>query len=146
MDLKDIAIEFLKLVKKDLDKSTTRKGRIESDKDSITLFTPSHIQFARYGRGAGKMPPIEPLVDWVKQKGLVKSNKEALGTAWAIAKSISKKGTKNYVKNAPNAIEEAIDKYFRPYQDKLNEKYIDTLSEELEEKYRDAIPPTIGKE
>lgn len=50
-------------------------------------------------RGAAKVP-IQALVDWIKQKGIESNDKKALGIAFAIQKSIDKKGTpaKPYVK------------------------------------------------
>jgi hypothetical protein len=38
------------------------------------------------------MPPIEPLVDWAKQKFAL-DEKAARSTAWAVAKTIAKRGT-----------------------------------------------------
>ncbi|WP_127088330.1 hypothetical protein [Aquabacter cavernae] len=38
------------------------------------------------------MPPVEPLVDWVRRK-LGKGGKEGRGVAWAIARKMAKKGT-----------------------------------------------------
>lgn len=38
------------------------------------------------------MPPVEPLVDWVRRK-LGKGGKEGRGVAWAVARKIAKKGT-----------------------------------------------------
>jgi hypothetical protein len=69
-----------------------------------------------YGRPPGKMPPIEAIALWVKRKGLAgtykikadkrglhgrqggakQKNSEDLSVAWAIAKSIAKKGTRGW--------------------------------------------------
>lgn len=138
----EIAKQFLELVGKRLDGYTSEKNRVEVGSKSVTLFTPAHIQFAKYGRGPGKLPPIEPLIDWVKQKGIVQEDKEAKGVAFAIAKSISKKGTKNYVKNAPNAIEEAIEEEFDNYVVRLSGFF----SEEINNQILDAIVDAIPKE
>src|SRR5690554_1654545 len=71
MSLIDVAREFLMAVKHELDPSTTRKGEvIQSGQFEFTLLTPSHIQFAKYGRGPGRMPPVDPLLKWVKGKGI----------------------------------------------------------------------------
>jgi len=45
------------------------------------------------GRKAGKMPPVKAIETWVINKGLAASA-NASGLAWAIAKKISKEGTK----------------------------------------------------
>ena len=48
------------------------------------------------GRSAGKLPPIQDILEWVDNRGIAdKGSKERVGISWAIAKSIAKKGTKN---------------------------------------------------
>jgi hypothetical protein len=137
----DIAKQFLLLVSGDLDKYTTKKGVVRIDnKNQVSMFTPSHIQFAKYGRGPGKMPPVEPIIDWVEAKGIIKGDQTAEGTAWAIAKSISKKGTKNYVRNAPNAIEEAIQAHFNDYSNKLSKLTTFQINEEIVKIVEQNIP------
>lgn len=46
-----------------------------------------------FGRKAGGMPPIAPLITWVKKKGLAEKPKEITSIAYAIAKTIAKNGT-----------------------------------------------------
>lgn len=132
--------QFLKLVSGQLDEYTTEKGRVVTGKGEVTLFTPAHVQFAKYGRGPGKMPPVEPLIDWVKQKGIASEAKEAASVAFAIAKSISKNGTKNYVPNAPNAIEEAIDNQFDKYTTRLSGYFADEINNKVLDLIVGAIP------
>tara|TARA_R110002050_G_scaffold81394_3_gene174003 strand:+ start:574 stop:1020 length:447 start_codon:yes stop_codon:yes gene_type:complete len=137
MSFVKITKEFLMLVKGDLDQYTTQKSTIKVNNfKSLSLFTPAHLQFARYGRGPGKMPPLDPLIEWVSKKGIVSGGpSEARGAAFAIAKSISKKGTKNYVPNAPNALEEALDKHMNTYVTKVNEKHVNDTVRKLEKSY-----------
>jgi len=47
------------------------------------------------GRGAGKQPPLEPLIYWVKNKGIFgnPSDSVARGIAYVIARKIATKGT-----------------------------------------------------
>ena len=47
------------------------------------------------GRGAGKMPPIAPIKNWIKRNPNInpKPGVSVESFAWAIAKNISKKGT-----------------------------------------------------
>jgi hypothetical protein len=51
----------------------------------------------RYGRRPGKMPPVDAIIEWIKTKRTLKvdqSNPKSVESfAWAIAKSIAKKGT-----------------------------------------------------
>lgn len=143
MDFREIAKQFLLLVSGRLDKYTTKKGSVKVERDSVILFTPSHIQFAKYGRGAGKMPPVEPLIDWVRKKGIVTEEKEIKGTAWAIAKSIAKNGTKNYVPNAPNAIEEAIEAEFDNYATRMAGFFSDEINNKVLEIMTQAIPDKV---
>jgi hypothetical protein len=130
-DLLDIAKDFLLLTTKELDKSTSQKGVIKVGSGSVTLFTPSHIQFAKYGRGKGKKPPFEVILDFVKKENIKFDGLTEKGTAEAIRASIAIKGTKNYVKNAPNAIEEAIDMNFKEYSEKLGKAFSITIDNQL---------------
>ncbi|UXQ88757.1 hypothetical protein [Tenacibaculum phage Larrie] len=139
-ELREIIIQFLESVKKELDEFTSEKGHIETSGDSVSLFTPHYIQFAKYGRGAGKMPPIEPLVDWVKRKGIVSEDSQARGTAFAIAKSISKKGTLNHVPNAPNAIEEAMENALDSYTINISGYFSDEINNAVLDMVVNALP------
>ena len=53
---------------------------------TVILHTPAYTNFMLYGRGPGKMPPLEPIESWMKAKGLE-------GSAWAIRKHIADFGT-----------------------------------------------------
>lgn len=140
-DLSFIAMEFLKMVGKDLDKHTSEKSYVEMGVGSVTLFTPSHIQFAAYGRGPGKKPPLDPILKWVKREGIIFSGTDARGTAFAIQNSISKKGTKNYKPNAPNVIEEAIKAELSNYSKALASMFMFQVNGEVkkfnEENFKD---------
>jgi len=47
------------------------------------------------GRKKGKMPPVKAIEEWIKKKGIrpIEQNMKINSLAWAIAKSIAKKGT-----------------------------------------------------
>ena len=47
------------------------------------------------GRAAGKMPPVDAIKKWIEQKGItpIEQFMTTTSLAWAIAKSIAKKGT-----------------------------------------------------
>ena len=144
MEFLNIAEAFLKAVTSELDPHTSNKGVIvkNNDDQSVVLFTPSHIQFAKYGRGKGKQPPVDAILKWVTSSGVIKygSQKEALGTAWAIAKSISKNGTKNYVPNAPNALEEALNKHLNNLNESISKNVVKITSEQVEGIFTKHIP------
>ena len=59
---------------------------ISSNSPSVILHTPAYTNFMLYGRGPGKMPPLEPIKSWMEEKGLE-------GSAWAIRKHIAEFGT-----------------------------------------------------
>ena len=53
---------------------------------AVILHTPAYTSFMLYGRGPGRMPPLEPIKSWMEEKGLE-------GSAWAIRKHIADFGT-----------------------------------------------------
>ena len=57
-----------------------------SKNPAVILHTPAYTNFMLYGRGPGKMPPLEPIKSWMEEKGLE-------GSAWAIRTHIAKFGT-----------------------------------------------------
>ena len=139
-DLVKIATEFFTVVSSDLDEHTTRKNEIVVESDRIVLLTPSHIQFAKYGRGPGKRPPLDPILAWVKTKGIIFDNTDQLGTAFAIQAKISREGTSNWVPNAPNALEEALNKNFEKYNKEIGEVMAVKVSEEVDKIYKEILP------
>lgn len=139
-----ITEEFLRKVTFQLDPYTSKKGQIvKTGRNSVTLLTPSHIQFAKYGRGPGKKPPIKAILDWVKSRGIILGSLSKEGTAYAIQNSISKKGTKGYVQNAPNALEEAITKNYAAYIAKVDWKTTEIISNEVNLVMVKIFPPQI---
>lgn len=145
MTFAEIAVDFLKAVTAELDPYTSEKGIIQTNQSSqtVTLFTPAHIQFAKYGRGPGKQPPIDSILKWVSREGIIFEDSTQEGTAWAIAKSIAKNGTSNWVPNAPNALEEALNENIQRYVDEVNQRVIDVTSGEVEKIYREEFPDEI---
>ena len=145
MTFTQIATAFLKAVSGQLDPYTERNGVVQvgDDGQSVVLFTPSHIQFAKYGRGPGKQPPLDPILAWVKSKGVITDSKKQKGTAFAIAKSISKKGTKNWVKGAPNALNEAINDNLQNYYKNLSKIIMIEQTKQLDAIYQKEFPETI---
>lgn len=114
-----------------------RVQRVEGDADAIDAgffssnTTGGYAFFVEYGRRAGKMPPVEYIKQWITKKSSVKKGtKSAIQSAaafsgkrvgdyitslaWAIAKSIAKKGTQPHpfftpaVEKNKKAVEQAI--------------------------------------
>ena len=135
---------FFTAVKGELDPHTSDKGVITvNNPNSLSLDIVGHIQFAKYGRGAGKQPPVNDILEFVKKKGIKFDGTTQLGTAWAIAKSISKKGTLNHVPNAPNAMQEAINNNFEEYFTKLSTNTFEEQKKEIDKIFKDNFPTTI---
>ena len=57
-----------------------------SKNPTVILHTPAYTNFMLYGRGPGKMPPLEPIESWMKAKGLE-------GSSWALRTHIAEFGT-----------------------------------------------------
>ena len=65
----------------------------------INIFAQDYGIFVEEGRGPGRMPPRNKILEWVKAKGLTSSNvkykrlNRPKDIAWMIARSIAEKGT-----------------------------------------------------
>ena len=125
-----LAEAFLKKIAQDADQYTSQKSEIKISQDAVTLLTPDYLQFAKYGRGPGKKPPLDNILAFVKSKGIIFDGTDQKGTAFAIQASIGKKGTSNWKPNAPNALQEMIDNNLGEYYKSLN---VEVLARETEE-------------
>ncbi len=140
----EIAIDFFKAIKGELDPSVSRKGTIEkTSPNSLSLYIADHIQFAKYGRAPGKQPPVNDILEFVKRKGIKFENTTQLGTAWAIAKGISKRGTIGYTPNAPNAMQESINNNLEEYFSKLSTSTLEEQTKEVNKIFENSFPKTI---
>lgn len=72
-----------------------------------------YASYVEYGRKPGKMPPPDILEAWAYKKFRL-SHKEARSAAWALARSIAKKGTK-----ARPFFEPAVESGWRKMIDKI---------------------------
>ena len=82
--------------------------RPQKDMTTDVAAEAAHSYWVEFGRKAGGMPPIKPILEWIKKRGLSDTTtaaggrrkrgadfyKAATSLAWAIAVSIAKKGTK----------------------------------------------------
>lgn len=74
---------------------------IDSNSINIILTAPTGVYFFSEGRGPGKMPPEEPILRWMKQRGIrVRNSKGQFITdkagSFLIRRKIGKEGTKNW--------------------------------------------------
>lgn len=96
---------------------------VQDDKDAIDAGFfgdkgSGYAYFVEYGRRAGKFPPVDEIVQWVKKKLRIRAEKEANGIGFMIARSIAKKGTKPHP-------------FFAPAVDKNENAVADYIAEEL---------------
>lgn len=134
----DVARSFLESVTSELDTYTSIKGKIfKSGNYSMTLETPDHIQFAFAGRGPGKRPPLEAMLQLVRSKNILFDGMDEKGTAFALQAIIAKKGTKNHKPNAPDILESTIAKYQNAYMNELGESVLVEIDNRLKEEMKE---------
>lgn len=96
---------IIDLLKEGLDKNSnlakTAKCIIDYNNNywEISLLLEDYWKWVENGRGPGKQPPIDKIENWVRIKHIAFKTKNGTAlssksTSFAIAKSISKKGTK----------------------------------------------------
>ena len=90
-----------------VDEKTLDVGFFSSDSDK------GYASYVEYGRKPGKMPPPDILEAWAYKKFRL-SHKDARSAAWALARSIAKKGTK-----ARPYFEPAVESGWRKMIDKI---------------------------
>ena len=90
-----------------VDDKTLDVGFFSSDSEK------GYASYVEYGRKPGKMPPPDILEAWAYKKFRL-SHKEARSMAWALARSIAKKGTK-----ARPYFEPAVESGWRKMIDKI---------------------------
>ncbi len=133
----DIARDFLESVTSELDTYTSIKGKIHGDASSVTLETPDHIQWAFAGRGPGKRPPLEAMLELVRSKSILFDNMDERGTAFALQAIIAKKGTKNHKPNAPDILESTVKKYQLKYEQELGKNMIIEIDNRLKDEMQE---------
>lgn len=95
-----IISDFLNTMKEELiaymdseDRNATGRSRSSIQVVNITgstgqLIGAEWIAYVFKGRGPGKMPPIDKIIDWVNARGIPRN------VAWVIARNIAESGTK----------------------------------------------------
>ena len=132
----DIARKFLEAVTSDLDTHSSIKGEIvKNNEASFSLLTPDHIQFAVAGRGPGKKPPLQQMLDLVNSKNILFDGLDKRGTAFAIQAAIGAKGTKNWIPNAPDIMETTVSKYQSEYEDELGKGILVDIDNKMKEEW-----------
>lgn len=87
--------------------------KVEKNKQwLVQVILPKYAINVDQGRRAGaKMPPVGPILDWLRRKKIAPKNGKLGQLAFAIAKSIAKKGIKArpFLKNIPEYTQQWID-------------------------------------
>ena len=78
--------------RKDASGETSRSFRYVVTETGFTIFAKGNVEQDEVGRSFGKMPPTLPLQLWIQTKGITGKDGKPL-SAFALAKSIAKKGT-----------------------------------------------------
>lgn len=93
--------------------------RIDVYKSSYTVTVAGQFQYALTGRKAGKMPPIQPIQEWIEVKGITPDKGSIEGMAWGVAKNIAKFGTNPpHFTKADLAI--IIERAYKRYEDRIS--------------------------
>ena len=135
-EFQQLATDFLTLVTSELDPHTSNKGRIKGSSEEVSLYTPSHIHFAKYGRASGKPPPFASIYKWVKNRGILFTGKTPQQTATAIMWSIAKNGTKNFQPGKPDALQEAITIHADNFNKELADYSLVEFDKWIKDEYR----------
>lgn len=95
--------------------------KVEGDPDAIDAGFFSHMGkgyalFVEYGRKAGKMPPADEIMQWVRKKLRIADENIAKGIGFVIARTIGKRGTRPHP-------------FFAPAVEKNKKAVVDAISE-----------------
>lgn len=113
MTRKEAITEFMQKVKKayaddQKDKDIRASGksadtmRITVTKSGGKLYGLAYIYYQKYGRRPGQMPPIDDIIQWIRDKRTFNVDEKGIkGLAFAIAKTIAKKGTQIFQRVKP---------------------------------------------
>ena len=94
---------------------------------STTIKIPGYGEYVNTGRRKGaKMPPIQPILEWVRVRRITTPKYTQPQLAWAIAKSISIKG----IKPTP-FIENSIEYVLTNFQKEIKEGAVEGLTKDL---------------
>tara|TARA_R110002073_G_scaffold27337_1_gene88373 strand:+ start:6607 stop:7071 length:465 start_codon:yes stop_codon:yes gene_type:complete len=136
---KEIVMTFLKTVKSDTDTYTSVKAEIvENSTTSYSVLTADHLFYAKNGRKAGKAPPLEQMLNFVKSKNILFDGLDSRGAAFAMQAIIKKKGTKNYKgPGGTDPLLDAVNKYQRKYEEDLGSFILIDINNKINEEMKD---------
>ena len=76
------------------DSNLNKKADVKVTGGQVIILMPSYAEFADAGRKAGRMPPVNDIIKWIRRKNIkVPQGYTQEGFAFAIARKIAKDGT-----------------------------------------------------
>jgi|TARA_A100001011_G_C14286965_1_gene834249 hypothetical protein len=136
-EYKDKIVSQLKdrIIQRDLLASKDLLNSINAETTDRSIIV-SAIDYATYvdeGRGPGKKPPVNKILEWVESKNLTSNNdkyKKHRDMAWAIANGIAKFGTiERFDYQGGNFIDYVTDNIVASLTEELQEGYLEDLND-----------------
>lgn len=90
--------------------------------------------FVETGRRAGKMPPMQPILEWATARGLIQTESQGRSLVYLIRRSIAERGTVTVSQSKPRDIwtkivdESTIDSIIDQIQGKALENLLDEFN------------------
>jgi hypothetical protein len=107
-------------------KSLKSKTKEVSGNITGTLTGFGYFTFQERGRAPGGMPPVERILQWIKQKGIKPVDITEKSLAWAIAKKIQKTGSKAFKNESPRlAVNQIIETELESSRDEIRKAMFD---------------------
>lgn len=134
--LADIAIDIQSYM---FDKDRVASGvainsfRIEVRKNSYVMQVSDHLVFAIQGRGPGKFPPLDDIVDWIMTKPIqIDGDITVNQLAFLIGRKIAREGTKGpHLSDAQ--LSAIYDKAYKKFSDRIADTLTREVAQELDE-------------
>lgn len=104
--LKKLIKDARKVASGKLMRSIDYKVVKQAEKYLLKISAADYLKYVDAGRAPGKMPPVNKIIKWTKQRGIQFSGLSQKQTGWVIAMSIKKKGIKptNIIDNAKKQV------------------------------------------
>ena len=122
------------LVGSNLYRQISTSWKETGDNVVIDTFFNHYIEFIESGRmpKKGKRPPVLEIAKWLRRKHIVSSNENIMKVAYAVSRSIWKKGYK------ARKVLEALDKYVDSgFENKYADMIFDALFKEVDDYFSD---------
>lgn len=107
--------------------------KVEPADDGFDIFAEDYYQWVENGRTRGKFPPIQPIMEWIKAKGL----KPRGGTsteqfAYAIRYNLTRKAENKPAKSAPRPF---LEEGLANVGDEVLENYVINIEEQIDKAF-----------